>query len=295
MSNISIDELAAAEITDTLLALETPAAVTQLTDEDITALEIMEFIAEPEALPPLAEELARLDGFDQAAAVANEPDEAQAPAVAEGETGDFEEIAARVTEQQVTELTRDLLAAFQERATYERQVNPNNDNIQKTISKLIKGMTPGVVRSLVVAGRDASLVNESEVAGKRRNVYALDKMRDILYGALTGYVSNKVNKAVIESMVRLRGTGLPVTSEVVKACVSQNAPVGAQYLPYLTRHTMAPQTAPTQSSSTGTALEVLGVVTNKGTKKNPVLEFTDSPLAKHLIAQVTKKMGGVAA
>ena len=232
------------------------------------------------------------DAAVEAAEIAAAQDDANQAPVEAPKT--FTELFDAVTEQQFKERHDDVMANFAERAGFEQVLNPANENIQKTLSKCIKGITPGIVKALVVAGVDGKYINESEVSGARRNVYALEKLRDVLYGAITGWPQNAVNKAIIQSMVRCHDVKLPFNGEVAKAAVSDKLALNPAYAPHMVRHTVAASTASTQMSSTMTALEVLGVAKNTGSRQHPLFEFTDTPLAQHLIAMVRSKMAPVA-
>lgn len=305
----SVEEMSEAEFAAIMDSLEvtTEPAIEILADAELEQAlnEGFEPVVEPTTAPAdMAQALAEAHGAsqtveildptatyaDQAANQAADPAQAQIdPALP------FTTALDAVTEIQVNKMTTDLLAAFADRAKYEREANPNNDNIQKTISKCIKGITPGIVKALVVNGTIADYINESEVTGKRRNVYALEKLRDILYGAVTGYPQNAINQAILVSMVKLDDLKLPFTGAVAKACASDKVAVDPTYKPHLRRHTVAEGTASTQMSSTMTALEVLGVVKNTGTRQHPIFELTATPLAQRLVEVVRTKMQPVAA
>lgn len=203
----------------------------------------------------------------------------------------FAELVAEVSNDQVAEMQKDLLAAFADRAAYERESNPNNDNIQKTLTKVQKGhLAFGISKALKAIGMSANYLNKSEVSGKRRNVYALEKLQDLIYGAQTGWVKNAINAAVLISMVRLEKAGVPFTGAVAKACASDKIAVDGQLKGLLARHTVSESTASTQSSSTMTALEDLGAVVNMGTQKHPVWKFSDQPIALRLREIVEQKL-----
>lgn len=237
--------------------------------------------------------LAQANGYDadqaQAQAPAGADDEDQAPAVDPNAT--FQDLFDAISDTEAKDATDQLLAAFAQRAQYEREKNPANEKIQTTISGLIKGVTPGVVKAMIVSKTDAGVVNKMEVSNNRRNVYALQKMRDILYGAITGTPTNAVNRAILRSMVKLGDVQIPFTGEIAKCCVSDKLALpNANLAAHMVRHTVAEGTASTQMSSTMTALEDLGAVTNKGSRQHPIFEFTETPLAKHLVDMVRKKM-----
>lgn len=202
----------------------------------------------------------------------------------------FIEARDAVTLAEVTAMQTDLIAAFSNRAAYERASNPNNDNIQETLSKVQKGhLAHAISQGFVAAGVDPNYLNKSEVAGKRRNVYALLKLQDLIYGASSGHLKNAINIAVLVSMVKLERVKIGFTGVIAKACASDKSPVETSVAVHLRRHTVSESTASTQSSSTMTALEDLGVVVNTGSQKFPLWSFTDTALAKRLREVIVTK------
>lgn len=197
----------------------------------------------------------------------------------------FADAAKSVEAVRVAEVTGEIQAAFAARAQYEFDTNALNDNIQKTLAKITKGMTTdGIVRALVVATEGATgFINTQEVKNKRRNVYALDKARDLLYGAVTGHLKNAINIAILKSLKAMTATGRPFGMVAAKASASDKVAVDSTLKSLLTRHTVSEATAPTQASSTMTALEDLGVVKNTGTRQQPVWELVNGPLTERLM------------
>lgn len=203
----------------------------------------------------------------------------------------FKDLLAGITEARVAEEHVDLMAAFAERANFEKDADASNTNIQKTLTKLIRSFsTPGVARALIAIGVSKHFVNENEVGSKRRNVYALEKMRDILYGAVTGHMKNAINLAALTSLMRLDAINEPFTGEVAKACASDKTACPAHLKALLRRHTVSESTASTQASSTMVALEVLKIVTNTGTRNKPIYKLTDTALTRHLRDQFKGQM-----
>ncbi|NKX37334.1 hypothetical protein HGG70_05220 [Rhodobacteraceae bacterium R_SAG4] len=272
-----------------------------LNENDLELLAAMEIVSESEETAAPEEDLTT------ALAEAN-----GAPAALEAQAGEivtyedldelidatlpFMDMLAAIPETRVASVMAGVTAGFAERARFEAEANPNNSNIQKTLTKLQKGhLTPGVMRASIIAGAGENYMNVSEVGGKRRNVYALDKMRDILYGAVVGHMKNAINIACLSSLVRLMDVQIQFTGAVAKACASDKVAIDTHIKPYLSRHTVAESTASTQASSTMTALEDLGVVKNSGTRQHPVWAMTDTPLSKRLVEIVRAKHLPVAA
>lgn len=261
--------------------------------EAIMAAEIQEILeGESNTMPVenLAEALAQANGATEALNEATDAaaDEEAAPASVDERS--FIEMRDAVTTEQVTQMQTDLIAAFADRASYERIANPNNDNIQETLTKVQKGhLAHAISQGFVAAGVDPNYLNKSEVAGKRRNVYALQKLQDLIYGASSGHLKNAINIAILVSMVKLEQAQIAFTGAIAKACASDKVAVETNVGVHLRRHTVAESTASTQSSSTMTALEDLGAVVNKGSQKHPTWVFSDTALAKRLKEVVVTK------
>lgn len=219
--------------------------------------------------------------------------EAQADEAEAADQACFKDLVAAVTVEQAQQKAQDLVAAFAERAQFEIDADPTNSNIQKTLSKVQRAhLTPGVVAAMVVAGVDAGHINENEAGAKRRNVYALEKLRDLLYAAVTGHMKNAINIACMATLTKTKDlSALPFTGLVARGCASDKVAVPNDYKGYMTSHTVSAATASTQASSTMTALEVLGVVTNVGSRSHPIYKLTATPLSLRL----QQVMGGVTA
>lgn len=261
-------------------------------EEAIIAAEILAAESTEMDVADPAQALAEANGI-QAAIEAEEAnaDEASDEAPAQDQAAAYEDLVAAISDADAEGMKSSLLAALQVRAQYEAEQNPNNMNIQKTLSKLVRTMPgPNMVRGLIVTGTGAGVVNKSEMGSKRRNVYALDKLQDLLYGATTGHVKNAINRAILATMVLLKDQKLPVTGDVAKGAASDKWPVPPAYKPFMRSHTVAASTASTQMSSTMTALEDLGAVKNTGTMHKPVFEFTDTPIARRLEEVVRTKI-----
>lgn len=211
-----------------------------------------------------------------------------------GDGKSFAELLEAISEEQANHQHQGLLAAFSDRAQYEHHKNPENYNIQKTLSRMQKRLTtPGVVRAQVAAGLKAGFLNTSESLNSRRNVYALEKVYDLLYAAVTGHMKNAINRACVASMVALEGK-LAFTGLAAKAAASDKVGITNDYKGLLKRHTVSESTASTQASSTMTALEDLGVVKNTGTRAFPVYEFVETPLTARLKELGSKILVGAA-
>lgn len=231
-----------------------------------------------------------------AAAAAQEAYEAQeqAPAPTEAQPADeanvpFKEMVDAVSDPNAVRGCHNMVANLQTRAVYEREKHGYNENIQKTLSKLIaKFHNIWISRAMIAGGVNEDFFNESEVAGKRRNVYAIEKVPDFLLMAIGNPGKNPTNVAIITSLFRCAAQQLPFTSDIAKACASDKFPLPVHYQPFVRQHTAAQSTGRSQFSSTMTALEILGVVKQVGGKKAQVWELTDSPMTKAIEQMVRK-------
>lgn len=176
-------------------------------------------------------------------------------------------------------------AAFDERAAFEKTKNAANDNIQKTIAKVRKEFQgPMVAACMVALELEPRFINASERIGSRRNVYGLEKIGDLLRSLATSKLKNQVNVAVVRSMVLMEKAGLAFNSKRALAATSAQFALDPEAVAVMggVRHTVSPNTASTQMSSTMTALQEIGAVVNVGTEHNQVFQFTNAPVVERL-------------
>ncbi|MDE4297121.1 hypothetical protein PXK56_18210 [Phaeobacter gallaeciensis] len=173
---------------------------------------------------------------------------------------------------------------FDDRAAFEATHQPANSSIQDKLKAYRKKMVlPGIAALSLAANVDPNFMNGSgNNANKRFNVYAIDKLADLLHGLNSGHIKNAVNKAVVQSLFRFAEAGVPFTGLAAQGAVSANLKVDKSIEGLLVRHSASPGTAPTQSSSTMNALAVLGAVKNIGSPKHPVWELTGAPVVDRL-------------
>lgn len=173
---------------------------------------------------------------------------------------------------------------FDERAAFEATHMPANTSIQNKLkSYRTKLVVPGIAALTLAAELDPNFMNGSGVnATKRFNVYAIDKLADLLQGLNSGHIKNAVNKAIIQSLFRFEAAETPFTAVAAQGAVSANLTVPKELKGLLVRHTASPGTAPTQSSSTMNALVALGAVQNTGSAKHPIWALTEAPVVSRL-------------
>lgn len=195
----------------------------------------------------------------------------------------MDEVNAISDKRRKTQMAK-LDKGFDERAAFEATHNPANSSIQGKL-KTYRGkmVLPGIAALTLAAHMDPNFMNGSGVnANKRFNIYAIDKIADLLHGLNSGVIKNAVNRAIVASLFRCEIAEVPFTGACAQAAVSQNIRIGKDLDAVLVRHTAAESTAPTQSSSTMNALVQIGAVKNTGSQKHPVWALTDAPVVERL-------------
>lgn len=194
------------------------------------------------------------------------------------------EAADAVSKQKQTAQIKAFATAFDNRSAHETLMNKGGTSIQDKLKSVRQRFeTPGVAALTVAANVSPDFINRSVSGDKRFNVYAIQKMADILQGLRTGHVKNQVNKAIVASMFACEKAKQPFTGHLALASVSSSIKVKEKGVAsILTRHTVAESTAATQASSTLNALEVLGAVKNTGTTRAPIWTLQPGPVTERL-------------
>jgi len=193
------------------------------------------------------------------------------------------QIADSYTDEQKLAMAQKVAKGFDDRATYEKTKNPNNERIHKSLDKTRAKLTlPSAAAILIAAQVEPDFINRSVSEGSRFNVYAADKLADLVKGLRDGALTNKINIAICKSLFAFRAAGEKFTGEMAKAAACDKVKVSAAMQKILIRHTVDPGTMSTQTSSTMTALQTMGIVKNSGTFRAPVYELTDTPQTKRL-------------
>lgn len=201
----------------------------------------------------------------------------------------FATVLKAVTTEQIDTMRTALTTAFETRAEFQRAKDPTRESIQDHLKAGIKALgTDAALKVLVAAEVDANFVNRSSNNGSAYNVYAVQKVIDLVAALESGVMHNAVNNAVSRSLFAFKNAGEKFTGEMARAAVSDKIRVQGQIAKLLVRHTVSAATAPTQMSSTMQALATLGIVENKGTKLEPHYEVTDTPQARRLAEIVAK-------
>lgn len=263
------------------------AALTQLTAE-LPPIEeqTLQVIEGSETLELTAEDIAALEQSNtvqapEAPAETVQSDEA--PVVS------FGEAMAEYDDEARKEAAAKVGGQFDDRIRFEQSQPDHKPSIVATLNKSrAKLAMPSAAAVLLAAQVPVSFMNRSISAGSAYNVYAVEKVADIVKALGGGELGNAINIAVCRSLFRFRAAGETFTGEMAKACASDKIRIQGQIAKVLVRHTVSASTAPTQASSTMQALTTLGIVKNKGTQKAPVYELTDTPQTKRLEEVVTK-------
>ena len=197
----------------------------------------------------------------------------------------FATLTAQVTEKAMIARAAELSTEFDARMTFENKMRPGNMSIQTKLAKAkARFATLGMAAYTLAADIDPAQVNRSISEGKRYNVYAFDKLTDILSGIGTGAVfKNAINVAIMKSLVTCEIAEVPFTSLIASGCASDKV----KLMPHainktLTRHNVGASTAPTQTSSTMVALMTAGIVKNIGQGRMPVYKLQQTPTANRV-------------
>jgi hypothetical protein len=194
------------------------------------------------------------------------------------------DMAAAVSKARAETRMNHLSDGFEARAVFEATHKPANTSIQDKLKAYRKKLVvPGIAALTLAADMDPNFMNgSSNGSGARFNVYAIDKLADLLHGLNSGHIKNAVNRSIVASLFRCADAGITFTGIAAQAAVCGTMKVEKDLAAALVRHTASESTAPTQASSTMNALAVLGAVANKGTPKHPVWQLTDAPVVERL-------------
>jgi hypothetical protein len=185
---------------------------------------------------------------------------------------------------QVDVMVTNVAKAIDDRAAFEKEKHGGESNIQKTLDGARKALvTKAAAHVMLACNVDPNFMTRSIHQGQGYNVYAVQKVADIVRGLTDGNsVSNKINLAVMRTLFRFRASGDVFTSEIAKCCASDKVKPKAKLTAALVSHTVSASTASTQASSTMQALQTLGIVSASGASRSPVYTLTDHPAVAEL-------------
>lgn len=199
---------------------------------------------------------------------------------------DFNAIRVSFDSETLMEKAKAIVGEIDARIEFQKQKDPDNSSIQKTLDAVRKEFVTLRTASVLCATNvDPDFVNRVTHEGVRFNVYALGKIADVCRGLSDETLRNAINLACMRSLFRCRAAGIAFTGEIAKACASDKIRIDAAVSKHLVRHTVSASTAPTQASSTMQALVTLGVVTTTG-GKSPVYTLTNNPI----VAEIEKRL-----
>lgn len=200
----------------------------------------------------------------------------------------FEDIRAAVTEQAMKETANQVINVFENRMRTENRLKPGNEGLQVKLAKAKARMSAlGVCGVMIAANVDPDFVNREVNEGARYNIYAIDKLNDLMAGLCSGTFRNAVNIAIMKSLFQFRAAGVTFNGVAAQAACSDKIKVEKGMTAHLVRHTVSAATAPTQTSSSTNALQTLGVIKNVGTTKFPIWQLTDNPVTDR-VAEILK-------
>lgn len=198
-------------------------------------------------------------------------------------------IAAKFADDTVLDFTARIAAQFDERAAYEALKASDNANIQKTLAKSrTKLASTTSARFLLAANVSETFINRVEHKNARFNVYALDKVSDLI--AAISFSSdtqkrsmNAINNACVRSIFKLANAKFEFTHKLAIACASDKIIVDdAKLSKMLTRHNVSASTASTQASSTMQALLTLHVVSEAKANNEVIYTLNDNKIVDAL-------------
>ncbi|QNG62588.1 hypothetical protein B1VFA_058 [Rhizobium phage B1VFA] len=261
--------------------------------------EAEELLAQEEAERLVAEEaamLAALEAANNTAPEGGQEGTGQEPATNEDPAADGEptapvkrvegvlkEMKAQFEPEAKEAKKADIVMSFEDRIAFEKaQPGLSSKMVPNLEAEQKKMATIGAAGLFLAMDIDPGFINREVSTGSRFNVYALQKVNDLIVALDGGFMQNAINKAIVQSLFNFRDAGIPFTGNAALCAVSDKIKADRAIAKHLVRHTVSPNTASTQKSSTMTALKTLGIVENTGTRGNEVWTLTDTPATRRL-------------
>lgn len=193
------------------------------------------------------------------------------------------EMLAEISEQRRKTMATKTAQAFDDRMEFEHRERPGNESIQTKLKAAKAKMTNlGVAGVMIATQFDPQVFNRSVTEGRRFNIYAINKLADLLQGLESGTFRNDVNIAVMKSLFRFKANGMQFNGTAALAAASDKVKVEQGMAKILVRHSVSSATAPTQASSTMNALAAIEAVRNTGTAKHPIWELQDNAVTRRM-------------
>lgn len=225
---------------------------------------------------------------EPAQAEAPAEEEQAAPAIEHVE-GDLKAMKENFSLEDKEAMKAEIVAGFATRKAFEQsqpglssKMIPNLDAEEKKMA------TIGAAGLFLAMDIDTGFINREISTGSRFNVYAFQKLNDLIVALDGGFIQNAINRAIVTSLFNFRDAGLAFTGHAALAAASDKVKVDRTIAKHLARHTVSEATAPTQKSSTMTALKTLGIVINTGTHGHEVWQLTDTPQTRRLEEVIRK-------
>lgn len=249
-----------------------------------------------------AAELAEAEAVIEAAAQdAGQAD--QAPVEAEATTdvaeiepvahvpGDLKVMKGNFTPEEKEQKKAEIVGEFTARKEFEKaQPTCSSKMIPNLEAEEKKMATIGAAGLFLAMDIDPSFINREVSTGSRFNVYAFQKVNDLIVALDGGFMQNAINRAIVTSLFNFRDAGVPFTGVAALAAASDKVKVDRAMSKHLVRHTVSANTASTQKSSTMVALKTLGIVVNSGARGQEVWSLTDTPQTRRLEEVVRGKI-----
>ena len=205
--------------------------------------------------------------------------------------GDLKVLKGNFTLEEKEAKKTEVVAEFASRKEFEKaQPGCSSKMIPNLEAEEKKMATIGAAGLFLAMDIDPSFINREVATGARFNVYAFQKVNDLIVALDGGFMQNAINRAIVASLFNFRDAGIPFTGAAALAAASDKVKADRAMTKHLVRHTVSANTASTQKSSTMTALKTLGVVVNTGTRGQEVWKLTDTPQTRRLEEVVRGKI-----
>ncbi|OWZ90382.1 hypothetical protein B9J07_27740 [Sinorhizobium sp. LM21] len=205
--------------------------------------------------------------------------------------GDLKVMKGDFTLEQKETKKAEVVTEFTQRIAFEKaQPGCSSKMVPNLEAEQKKMATIGAAGLFLAMDIDPSFINREVSTGSRFNVYAFQKVNDLIVALDGGFMQNAINRAIVTSLFNFRDAGIPFTGAAALAAASDKVKADRAMTKHLVRHTVSANTASTQKSSTMTALKTLGIVTNSGTRGAEVWTLTDTPATRRLEQVVRGKI-----
>ena len=184
--------------------------------------------------------------------------------------------------------TNQINKAFAARASYEADKNSDNDSIQKTIADMSKHFAnEAIVKAFIAANVDAEFINIQERSTNRFNVYAAQKVLNIVKASASAASLNHYTKAILATASAMQSNDDTINhKDAVSACslsCKSNDAKREKLIVKYQKH-VAANTASTQSSSSINALQACKVLIESRDSSNAICyKIADTKFAKSLV------------